>query len=295
MKSVCSHLFALALLAACSAPVLESSPETVPAAGFGEPRPAVIEGYDGDVMEPFLSRDGETLFFNNSNAPTAQTDLHWATRIDDLHFRYRARIAGANSMMLDGVPTLSRDGVFCFVSTRDYARTLATIHCGSWSGADAANVTLQAEAAPLIPGRLVFDAELDASGQTLLIADGLFTGGPVPAAADLRLARLVDGRFRLDPSADRLFGSINTAALEYAAAISADGLALSFTRLARPPGSSPQIWIARRATTDAAFEAPQRIDAIKGFVEAATFAPDGAIYFHRRVGERHTLWRAAAE
>lgn len=294
MKSTCSHLFALTLLAACSAPALESSPEPVSAAGFGEPQPVVIEGYDSDVMEPFLSRDGETLFFNNSNAPAAQTDLHWATRIDALHFRYRGRIDGANSAMLDGVPTLSRDGTFCFVSTRDYARTLATIHCGSWSGADAANVTLQAEAAPLIPGRLVFDAELDASGQTLFIADGLFTGGPVPATADLRLARLVDGRFRLDPSADHPFGSINTAALEYAAAISADGLVLSFTRLASPPGSSPQVWIARRATTDVAFEAPQRIDAIKGFVEAATFAPDGAIYFHRRVGERHTLWRAAA-
>ncbi len=38
-----------------------------------------------------------------------------------------------------------------------------------------------------------------------------------------------------------------------------------------------------------------RSKTIKGFVEAATFAPDGAIYFHRRGGERHTLWRAAAE
>jgi len=118
MKLTCSHLFALALLAACSAPAPETSPDSERAAGFGEPQPAVILGYDGDVMEPFLSRDGETLFNNDSNAPTAQTDLHWATRIDDLEFRYRGRVEGANSAMLDGVASVSRDGAFCFVSTR---------------------------------------------------------------------------------------------------------------------------------------------------------------------------------
>lgn len=291
MKFICPHLFALALLAACSAP----APGPAPAGGFGEPQPVTIAGYDSDVMEPFVSRDGETLFFNDSNAPTAQTDLHWATRIDDTHFGYRGRVDGANSAMLDGVASLSSDGAFCFVSTRDYEQTLATIHCGRWTGANVVDVTLQAEAAPRIPGRVIFDAELDASGDFLVIADGLFTGGPVPVSGDLRLARLVDGQFLLDPSADHLFKSINTSALEYAAAISADGLALSFTRGTSQPISPPEIWIARRATPEAAFEQPRRIGAITGFVEGATFAPDGAIYFHRRVGDRYALYRVAAE
>lgn len=156
-------------------------------------------------------------------------------------------------------------------------------------------MTLQAEAAPRIPGRVIFDAELDATGQSLFVADGLFTGGPVPVSGDLRLARLVDGQYRLDPTADHLFKSINTSALEYAAAISADGLVLSFTRGKSPPLSPPEIWIARRATPDASFETPKRIGAITGFVEGATFAPDGALYFHRRVGDRYALFRVAAE
>ena len=81
-------------------------------------------------------------------------------------------------------------------------------------------------------------------------------------------------------------------ALEYAAALSTDGLTLSFTRLeGRHPFAGTSIWIARRATPGAAFEKPARIEAIKGFVEAATFARDGAIYFHMRDGDRFTLWR----
>jgi hypothetical protein len=37
-------------------------------------------------MEPFLTRDGNFLFFNNSNDPKVDTNLFWASRIDDLTF-----------------------------------------------------------------------------------------------------------------------------------------------------------------------------------------------------------------
>jgi hypothetical protein len=282
----------IVLAAACAAPAPE--PAAAPWAKFTAPQPVTIEGYDGDAMEPFLSRDGSLLFFNNRNDPPEQTDIHWAERIDDLHFRYRGKIEGANSDALDGVPTLSTNGRFCFISPRAYQPTLATIHCGQRTGDHIENVKLQAEAAPLIPGRVVFDVELDASSEFLILADGKFTGGPVPASADLRLARLVDGEYRLDPSADRLFAAINTPALEYAAALSSDGLTLSFTRLeGRPPLARTTIWLAHRDTRDTAFSAPIRIEAIDGFVEAATFAPDGAIYFHKRDGNRFTLQRLA--
>jgi hypothetical protein len=239
-------------------------------------------------MEPFLSRDGATLFFNNRNHPPSETDLHWAIRLDDLHFRYQGRIAGANSNDLDGVATMAGDR-FCFISPRAYAQTLATVHCGAWRDGDVVDVELQASATPRIPGRVVFDVELDATGRTMIIADGHFTGGPVPTSADLRLARF-DGGYRLEPSSDGLFANINTGALEYAAALSADDLTLSFTR-ADPAG--PSLWISQRATAQSPFGPPHPVDAITGFVEAATFAPDGAIYFHKMEGGRFTLWRAA--
>src|SRR3989442_15286970 len=88
---------ALLVLAACSnAPTVPlDDPE------FGEPKRVTIAGYSGDAMEPFLTRDGSILLFNNRNDPPSETDLHWAERIDDLNFVYRGKLQGANSAGLD--------------------------------------------------------------------------------------------------------------------------------------------------------------------------------------------------
>jgi hypothetical protein len=43
-------------------------------------------------MEPFVSRDGKYLFFNNLNEPLVNTNLHWAERVDDLHSKHRGEI-----------------------------------------------------------------------------------------------------------------------------------------------------------------------------------------------------------
>lgn len=264
----------------------------VPAwAAYGSPRPVTIAGYEGDAMEPSLSRDGRILFFNNRNDPPERTDLHWAERIDDLHFRYRGPVAGANGPALDAVAAMSATGRFCFISTRSYFETLGSVYCGRWRNGRLTDVALQRDAAPRVPGRLVFDLELDATGATMIVADGVFSGRSVPDAADLRLARRRHGAYRLDPGADRLFAAVNTPAPEYAAALSADRLTLSFTRL---EGQTTSIWLARRISPEAAFDAPVRLSALTGFVEAATFTPNGrALYYHRLTDGRYAIWRAA--
>ncbi|WP_293906197.1 hypothetical protein [Phenylobacterium sp.] len=288
LRRLCAAaVLGLAALGACA----QASPPAW--ADFRDPRPVAILGYAGEAMEPFLSRDGATLFFNNRNGPHDQTDIHWAERVDDLTFRYRGPVAGANSAALDGVPTMSRTGRFCFISTRAYRQSLATVHCGAWSRGQLTGVTLQTEASVHIPGRLVFDVEIDAAGERLILADGRFDGGAMPATADLRQARWADGEFRLWPADDRLFAAINTGALEYAPALSADGRLLAFTRLeGHPPLARLGVWIARRETPDAAFGPPVRLDAIAGFVEGPTFSPAGdAIYYHRREAGHFSLWR----
>lgn len=287
----------LALLAAACVPQGSGSAgsEPPPWARFHTPRPVTIAGYDGDAMEPFLSRDGSLLFFNNSNDPAAQTDLHWAERLDDLTFRYRGPVAGANSPALDGVPTLSRDGRFCFISPRSYAQTLATVHCGAWRDGAVTALALQRDAAVGTYGRVVFDVELSADGSMLVLADGTFRGGPMPAAADLRLARFREGAYHLSPRDDAAFAQVNSEALEYAAAVSADGRLLAFTRAqGRAPFVRTSIWIAARRG-DEPFSPPVRIDAADGSgVEAPTFSPDGtALYYHRRTDGRFAIWRVA--
>jgi hypothetical protein len=274
---------------ACAQPGPPPTAETQ----FHDPVRVAVVGYDGDAMEPFVSRDGTILFFNNSNDPAEQTDLHWAERIDDLAFRYRGKIEGADSAALDGVATMSSGGRLCFISPRSYAATLATVHCGDWREGRLEGVALQREASLHIPGRVVFDVEISAAGDALILADGLFRGGPAPAAADLRLARWRDGAFRLSPEDDALFARINTDALEYAAALSADGLELAFTRLeGRPPFAQTRIMIALRASAQSPFDAPRRITAIDGFAEGPAFSADGrALYYHKRVGDRFEIWR----
>lgn len=257
------------------------------------PQPVVIEGWTDHAMEPFLSRDGRTLFFNNRNHPPEITDLHWAERIDDLRLRYRGPIAGANSPALDAVPTLAADGRFCFVSLRDYQATSTSVFCGTWTGEGLAGVSRQDGASVNIHGRIVFDVDLSADGETLILADGQFTGGPLPAASDLRAARRVGGGYRLAPEDDPLFAALNSSALEYAAALSPDGLTLAFTRLyGIAPFARTSIWLSHRSAVDEPFASPVRLKAAAGFVEAATFTPDGrALYYHKRQNGKFRLQR----
>src|ERR1700730_10102518 len=67
------------------------SPTPTRAPDFANPQRVTIAGYSGDAMEPFVTRDGRLLFFNNSNQ-SADTNLFWAVRIDDLAFQFRGEI-----------------------------------------------------------------------------------------------------------------------------------------------------------------------------------------------------------
>ena len=282
----------LALLLCLFATWVSSSPQAKPAPS-NLPEPVTLLGYDGDAMEPFVTRDGEYLFFNNRNGPKDQTDLHWAQRINDLAFRYRGRVDGANSAELDGVPSMSAAGRFCHISTRAYRETLATVFCGTWREGRLTGSTLQTKASPHVPGDLIFDAEVSASGNTLVVAQGRFRGAGFPQTADLRQARWNGVEFILTPGDDHLFARLNTKALEYAPALSANGLTLAFTRL---EGSGPfarsSFWLAKRKTTTEPFGVPIKIKTDQGFVEAPTFSADGTmIYDHRRIAGRYSIWR----
>ena len=56
---------AMLLAAACVARAEDATKPSV----WSQPQPVKIEGYRGDAMEPFLSRDGATLFFKRRTIP----------------------------------------------------------------------------------------------------------------------------------------------------------------------------------------------------------------------------------
>ena len=101
---------------------------------FANPTRVTINGWSDTAMEPFLSRDGAYLFFNNSNAPNVDTNLHYARRVDDLTFDYVGPLDGANSTVLDAVASEDDAGTFYFITLRSYATDLVTLYRGAFSG-----------------------------------------------------------------------------------------------------------------------------------------------------------------
>jgi hypothetical protein len=76
-----------AALAGCggsSGTVVVPTPATYDA--FTNPTSVSIAGYSGAAMEPFISKGGQFLFFNNRNDPAVNTDLFYAARVDDATF-----------------------------------------------------------------------------------------------------------------------------------------------------------------------------------------------------------------
>jgi len=251
------------------------------AASFTNLQAVTITGNRQDAMEPFLTRDGKVLFFNNSNAPTADTNLFWATKVDDLTFQLQGEIGGVNGPALDAVASMDLSNNFYFVSTRSYDTTLCTIYSGNYSKGLVSGPAIVAGVSPSRRGLIDFDQEISADGKTLYFTEGLFTGGSVPASSEMLIARRSDKGFMRDAQSSEILRTINSAGrLNYAACTSADELEIFFTRL---NGKEPTILMASRTSTTKPFGAPEMVSAITGFVEAPTISPDGrSLYFHRR-------------
>jgi hypothetical protein len=267
--------------------------DMVPDQSFGPPVKVQVIGYSGHLMEPFVSRDGSLLLFNNLNAAPENTNLHWATKTNDPVFQYQGEILGANTPDLEGVPTMDMAGNFYFVSTRNYTTTLSTIYQGRFNNGAVTDVRIAEGLSLLRPGQLNFDVEISADGQTVYFVDGQFGNGLVPLSADLAIARKTNTGFERLPNSSALLQHINTDALEYAVCITANQLQLYFTRLSLPvtANSEPVILLSTRTNVNEAFGPPVRIAAITGFVEAATLAPDQrTLYYHKKENGQHGLY-----
>ena len=284
IRNIGLGIFQILLLAtACKSPAPVN-----PSPTFGKPQRANIIGYSGNSMEPFLSRDGSILFFNNLNAAPENTNLHWSTRINDSTFQYKGELSGINTSALEGVASMDSKGVLYFVSDRNYSTTLSNIYTSKFSNGTISDITLVDGISKNQAGWVNFDVEVDAAGTTLYFVDGRFDQAGGPYEADFAIAsKSANGFQRLSNSGD-LLKNINTTALEYAACISADNLEFYFTRVAVPLTNSSvtEIFHASRKSPQEAFEIPVKIESITGFAEAPTISPDGkTLYYHKNENE----------
>jgi hypothetical protein len=286
-------LFLLALLlSGCNKNDAVVSPTS--AIEFGQPVRVNVQGYSGNMMEPFLTRDGSMMLFNNLNAAPENTNLHWATKINDSTFQYKGEIAGINTATLEGVATLDNLGNLYFVSNRDYATTLSTLYQCNFSNGTATHVQLIVGVSKLQAGLVNFDVEVSADGQYLYFVDAQFDAAGNPTSADLVIAEKKGVGFQRLANSSDITKNINTDDLEYAACISVDQLELYFTRLAIPitATSLSEIFICTRKDKNQPFGRASKIATLTGFVEAATIAPDQAtIYFHKKDNNKFVLYK----
>ena len=284
----------IGLIMLCAAAACSSGGGTVAPVeddtSFAGPFPVTITGYSGDAMEPFLTRDGLHLLFNNRNGPTDSTDLHIAARVNDSTFTYLGLLAALNSTALDAVPAGATDGSLYFVSLRAYDSTFSTIFTSTLTGASASPPTRVASISTGGGGLLDFDVDVSADGQSLIVARGRFTGAALPVEADLRRFVRSGGGFVAAPGSSAEFAAINTPALEYAPALTANGLELCFTRF--DPADQPTLMLSERATVADAWSAPRRIRGPVGLIEAGTWSPDArTLYYHASVNGRYVIRR----
>lgn len=276
------------LMSACVAPSDARpvcAPEPPVYTGFSHAEPVSIEGYDGDVMEPFISPDQHYLFFNNRNAPHTDTNLLMAEASGNGSFRYLGEIPGVNSAALDAVASMDVQQNLYLISTRSYDKTHATVYRGKFGHG---KVTLLERVPHLAldqPGLVTFDAEIAADGKTLFVVDGKFSGAPVPDQAVILMAHTDGTGFERDPASPVLMQNINTSTLNYAPAISSDMNELFFTRLGCD--GTPFILRASRAAPDQAFGKPERVGAITGFTEGPSLSADGNVLYYHKLEHGH--------
>jgi len=240
-------------------------------------------------MEPFLTRDGKYLFFNNLNEPTVNTNLHWAERIDDLHFKYRGEIQGVNTPALEGVASMDRLGNFYFVSNRSYDQTASTLYRAHFAHGALTGVELVPGVSLAKPGIVNFDAEISADGNTLYFVESEFSILGQPKSARILFARRNGNTFVRDDSSAAIMKTINSEGLNYAPATSASELEIFFTRAY---ATGPVNYMAKRANKSLPFNPPLRIAAITGFAEGPTLSPDElSLYYHVKENDRFVIYR----
>ncbi|WP_348261878.1 hypothetical protein P8935_18990 [Telmatobacter sp. DSM 110680] len=268
---------------------------------YVDPQLVVIAGYDGSAMEPFISPDGQFLFFNNENDPNVNTNLHFARRTGTNHFQYLGEIPGVNSPSLDAVPSMDAAGNFYFTTLREYDRTMNSIYAGHFDGREVRDVhPVAGNISPTLPLNVNMDASISPDGQTLYISRAVIVpGASAPKKSELMVARIDGGAFAVVPDSAEIMKNINTGPLAYAPAISANGLELYFTRASQSEpgatgiGAKVRIVVARRSSLSDPFGEPQVLGTLKGFVEAPSLSLDGSeLFFHKKVGDKYLIYRA---
>lgn len=263
---------------------------------FSDPEKVTIRGYSGHAMDPFITRDGNYLFFNTYKEG-GDTRLYYARKINDATFTFIGEIQGANGKAsnFDAVPSMDSEGRFYFLSTRNYYRDYNNVYSGNFLEGRVYDLDAQpGNFYRSTPGWIVTDAEVSSDGSLLYFANAKYTGGRVPDSADIGIARMNYGTFNIDRKLSGILNNVNTGdSLEYAPSVSSDGLELYFARLDSCAGSS-RLFLARRNSIVEPFGEPERIAVLDGQAESPSISQDKkTLYYHTRDDDVYAIYKVS--
>ncbi|HOY97641.1 MAG TPA: hypothetical protein PK509_18000, partial [Catalimonadaceae bacterium] len=192
---------------------------------FGPEKKVTLLGWQTDAMEPFISTDGSTLFFNSLNTG-GNTNLHYASFVNDSTFQWEAVVNGTFDPApnhLDGVPSMDSAGNFYWVSLRGYPAFPDNLHKGKYSVGQVTqinrvhgNFNIPVFSPPF--GWLIMDAAITPDGNQLLYCNSLFDFGNticsgIPCQSILGMAKkTTDSSFTKMGTSDSVLSEINDTA-----------------------------------------------------------------------------------
>jgi WD40-like Beta Propeller Repeat len=278
-----------------------NQPLTYPS--FGSEINVNVNNLSFDTMEPFISPDGNYLFFNNLN-DGINTKLYYATRINDSTFTYVGELLGANQTTaphLDAVADMDSKANFYWTSTRNYPTELENLFHGKFNnGTVSLAGRVHGNFNKNIPGWLVMDHGISYDGQFLYYNNARFDGNKQCQGAcetELGIAQKVnDSTFTKLSNSEAILKNINNPNyIYYAPCISSDNLELYFTRYLKEPITSStvfEICVTVRDNPSGNFSNPKVLfsDVISDLIEAPTLTVDkNIIYYHRKINGSYKI------
>ncbi|MFT4661877.1 MAG: hypothetical protein ACI8XB_002158 [Patiriisocius sp.] len=271
---------------------LSANSQTYPT--FGPEIDVSILGLSFDAMEPFISADGNILFFNNLN-DGINTKLYYATFINDSTFSFAGEVNGANQIApphLDGVADMDSDDNFYWTSTRDYPAQLDNLFHGSFNDGNVTDIgRVHGDFNKGILGWLVVDHGISYNGQLLYYNNFRFDDNNCqgPCETEMGIAQKVnDSTFNQIPNSDVILQNIkDTNYIYYAPCISSDDLEFYYTRYPRDTITENtlfEICVAVRDSPTDIFSIPAVLfsEFIGDLIEAPTLTVDKQIMYHHR-------------
>lgn len=267
---------------------------------FGTEIKITINGLTFDAMEPFISLDGNTLFFNSLNSG-GNTNLYYATKVNDTTFTYVGLVGGTYDSLpnhLDAVASLDSLNNFFWTSLRGYPSIMENLHRGVYSNGNISNITRVYGNFNIYNfnypfGWLIMDAAINSDGNLLYFCNAKFdfsntTCVGIPCESKMGVAQKVnDSTFNKLTNSDAIFSNLNDTInyIVYAPQVTTDGLELYYTRLLKNTFNT-EICVSVRNSVADTFSLPTVVHSNIGFFpEAASPSSDKQrIYYHQKDG-----------